>query len=259
MRDKKLYIILIICIFVFFFAMFLLLGVNNIRRGDTAATIVVGDTTIWTYQNGNWTNIRNVTSVQSLNWKEFHTFVDNKEFGDYYLWHDDKWYLFDKKNNAVPFEGTLLAYNSNFKIPVKDFTMREITNRSYVDQVLSDDALSLDSEFTVFLEVPFDIDQDGKEEMFYFISNAFPMESEPNIIFSIAFMVKNEKIYMIYHELNENRSLNGCKPFPTSFINVDQNRDYELIFSCGKYSMEDQIDMLVQWQQDGFKTLISNQ
>ena len=260
MKDKKVMIVLMISIFVFFIVMFLLFGVKNIKKGNIAATIVVGDTSIFTYQNRQWNNIRNSSSVQSLNWKPFHIFVDNEELGEYYLWHNDgKWYVFDQDNNAVLIDGNLLAYNSNFEIPVSSFVKENVTDRKYVDSVLMENNISISSEFTTIYQVPFDLDQDGVEEMFYVVSNAFIDEYEPESIFSFVFMVKEEEVVMIYKEVNSNRSFNGCKPFITSFLDVDQDDTYELLLGCGRYSIGEQIDMLYDYEKPEFKILISNQ
>ena len=71
-------------------------------------------------------------------------------------------------------------------------------------------------------------------------------------------MVKNNSIYMIYEDIRNNDYFNACKPFFTSFLDVDSNEQYEVIFSCGKYSMEEQVNTLYQFSENTFKVLISN-
>ena len=107
--------------------------------------------------------------------------------------------------------------------------------------------------------VSFDFDNDGKDEDFYVISNVFPLDFEPEMSFSIVFMVKDNNIYYIYNDVSKNNFTNGCKPFFTSFLDADNDGTYEFILSCGRYSISEQIDMLYKYSDDEFKILISNQ
>jgi len=258
MRDKKVYIILFVVLIVFFVVMFLVFGVENINQSKYSTTILVGDNTIWTYKNKNWVNVNTKSSISKLNWKKYNVFLDNKSFGNYYLWHDDKWYAFDNSKNAVNLDGNFLAYQANFKMKILDFTQEEINDRTYVDAVLAENQISLSSQFTSSYKVSLDFDNDEKLEDFYLISNAFPLDFDPEKIFSIVFMVKNEKIYYIYNDVSENRSFNGCKPFFNSFLDTNNDKTYEFILSCGRYSVSEQIDMLYKFENDSFKIVISN-
>lgn len=65
-------------------------------------------------------------------------------------------------------------------------------------------------------------------------------------------------LYFSSH-IDENRYENGCKPYLKGVMDVDNDSVYELIISCGKYSVEKPIDMLYKLTDDGFKILISNQ
>ena len=41
---------------------------------------------------------------------------------------------------------------------------------------------------------------------------------EPDVIFSVVIMVKDDTIYPIYTDFSENQSFNGCKPFFNTFM-----------------------------------------
>ncbi len=259
MSKKRTYIILIIAVLSFFIVMFLLFGLDNIKRGKYATILVVGDNTIWTYSNNNWSNVVEYTKIKNLNWKNYKVYLNNEYFGKYQLWHDDKWYAFDKDKKAVILDGELLAYNSNYNIDVKGVNESPISDRTYVNYVLQDNDLSPSSETTSEFLVSFDYDNDGVEEDFYVISNVFPIGFEPEMSFSIVFMVKNDKIYYIYNDVSKNRDTNGCKPYFTSFLDADNDGMYEFVLSCGRYSISEPIDMLYKFDHDEFKILISNQ
>lgn len=261
MRNKKVYIVLLVILVVFFVVMFLIFGLNNIRSAKDSATIIVGDSTVWSYDNKKWLNLTTPKSIDRLNWKKFNVFVNNENMGKYSLWHDDKWYAFDDEKNAVLLEGTLFAYRSNFDMRIVSFEESEIDDRTYVDYVLEENNLSLSSKFTASYKTSIDFDNDGVNEDFYLISNAFPLDFDPELIFSIVFMVKNEKVYYLYNDISEHRALNGCKPFFTSFLDVDNDKYQELILSCAGYSTSNQVDMLYKFNKDddAFKIVISNQ
>ena len=259
MRKKSTYVVLLIILLVFFVVMFLTFGIKNIREGKYGVTLIVGDNTIWSYNNRKWNNITSSASVQKLNWEKYKVFENNEEKGEYSLWHDDKWYAFDDEKNAINIDGNLLAYRANFNMKVYPFKEEKIDSMDYVAYVLEENNISTSSKFTTSYKVHFDFDNDGVNEDFYLVSNAFPMDFDPETIFSLVFMVKDNQIYYIYNDVSENRSFNGCKPFFTSFLDVNNDNTYEFVLSCGRYSIEEQVDMLYQFEDGAFKIIISSQ
>lgn len=258
MRDKKVYIVLLVILGVFFLVMFFTFGIGNIRQGKQSTTILIGDDTIWDYNKKKWLNLTTRSSIEKLAWKKFHVYLNNEEFGSYYLWHDDKWYAFDSKKNAVHLEGNFLAYRANYDMRILDFQEENIVDYTYVNTVLRENDLSISSQFTGSSKISIDFDDDGEKEDFYLISNAFPMDFEPEKIFSIVFMVKDEVIYYIYNDISDNRSFNGCKPYFTTFLDADNDNKLEFILSCGGYSTSKTVHMLYKYEQDAFKIVISN-
>ena len=260
MRMKKIYIILLIILFVFFLVMFCLFGLDNIRQREYSSVIIVGNDTVWTYKNKSWLNVNNPTSLHNYSWKDYTVYVNNEKKGVYKLWHDDKWYVFDDDNNAVQIDGDLLAYDANYKLKVKNFSVGSVSDLTYVNTVLEEKGFSLSSNFTVLNKIDFDYDEDGQEEEFYVMSNVFPIDFIPDYLFSIVFMVKNGEIYYIYDDVSKNTGYNGCKPYFTSFLDTNNDGKYEFILSCGRYSNAHKNNMLYQFNDelDSFKILISN-
>lgn len=259
MKDKKIYITLIIIIFVFSVIMFALFGVKNIQSEKDYATIIVGNRTVWKYEKNKWSIIRNLSSIESLNWQQFKVFDNQNELGNYYLWHDDRWYVFDENKSAINLEGDLFAYSSNYDLQIKHFSTEKTDVDAYVYQVLQDHDLSTSTKFTVLSKALIDFDNDQNVEEFYLLSNAFPNDFNPEYIFSFVFMVKNEQIYKIYDSIDKNRNMNGCKPYFTSFLDADHDGNNEFILSCGYYSDLGIVDMLYRFEDNQFKIVISNQ
>lgn len=259
MRKKKTYLIIIIILIIYLAGMYFFLGKDNLKEEKEATTIIVGDSTVWRYSSRKWLNIKKRATKETLNWQQFTIYDDNKKLGNYYLWLDDKWYFFDKNKNAIQTNGKTLAYKSNFNIDIKEYTEEQITDYSYVNYVLNENNLSTSSKFTSNYKVSIDIDNDQVNEDFYVISNSFAMDFTPDRIFSIVFMVKNNKIYYLYNDISDNKVNNGCKPYLNYFLDLNSDKKYEVILSCGKFSTETPVDMLYQFNNDSFEILISNQ
>lgn len=260
MNKKKRYIVILVVLAIYVVIMLLVLGKDMLITSKDTTTLIIGDTSIWDYKEESWTNITNSTTIESLSWKDYKVYIDNKEFGNYYLWNDDsKWYIFDEKKKAIKKDGSLIAVRSNKEIKIKDFKVSDIRNYYNVEKVLKQNELSVSSKYTVSTETSLDIDSDGKNEIFYFISNAFPLDYAPSKIFSIVFMVKDGKIYPIYTDISLNKINNGCKPYLNTVLDLDDDNIYEMVISCGKYSTEKPADMLYKFTDEGFKILISNQ
>ena len=255
-RYKVITIILVVYLVVFF----LIYGLSNIKNGQRKLTLLVGDNTVWDYSNRSWLNITREETLDSLNWQEYKVFLDNKYFGEYSMWYDDnKWYAFNSNKTAVKMEGELIAYKANYDLKIKEFETKENNNNTYIHQVLKDNNLSTSSQMTVNNVVNFDIDADGVEEQFYVISNAFASDFYPDTIFSIVFMVKEQKIYSMYTNIEKANYGNGCKPYIRTFLDINDDDKHELILTCAKYSVQEPEDMLFQLNKEKFDLLISNQ
>ena len=261
MVSKKVYIVLLIIIAVFFAFMFLTFGVDNVKQNNYSSTIIVGNSTVWDYSNKNWVNVRATTSIEKLNWNKFLVYSNNEKIGEYSLWHDDKWYVFDDNKNSVKIDGDLLAISANFDVKVLPFQLEQLNNNDmkYVYAVLQKNNLSVENKFTSLGKVRVDFDNDGVVENFYVMSNVFATDFTHKMIFSIVFMIKDDSIYYIYNDISENRSYNGCKPYFNSFIDVNNDNKYEFILSCGKFGSNNQVDMLYEFEENAFKIAISNQ
>lgn len=256
---KKRYIVILLIIIIYFTVFFLLYGKDEMKKSKLETTIIVNDSTIWQLKNKNWYNIRDDASKKDLNWEKFNIVINNKEIGKYQVVYDTKWYLYDDNKNPYSYTGNLLAYQANYKMKVKDFKETPINDYTYVNQVLEENSLPTNEELTVSNLITLDFDDDGVDENFYFISNAFPLDETPENIFSIVFMEKSGVIYKMYNSIEKNKGYNGCKPYINDIIDVNDDGKYEIILTCAKYSVETPIDMLYTFTNNDFRIIISNQ
>lgn len=260
MKKKKRYYVILIVLVIFTVLMYFAFGKENLAKGKDSTTIIVGNNTIWNYSDQQWLNITSSKTIESISWLDYNVYLDNKKFGKYYLWNDgNKWYIFDANKKAINKDGSILAYRSNYDIKITDFKQQPIRNYYNVNKVLKENNLSTSSIYTVSEEVSIDIDNDEKNETLYFVSNAFSLDYTPDKVFSFVFMVKDNKIYNIYRDVDKNFGTNGCKPYLSAVMDIDNDNTYELVVSCGRYSVSKPVDMLYKFTGTEFKILISNQ
>lgn len=259
MPNKKVYIILIVILLVFGIGMFVIFGIPNIKEESRESVLIVGDNTTWVYKDKKWTNVAYLEAINEYNWREFHVFENNNYLGDYYLWHDDKWYAFKEDREAINVVGNFLAYDANYEMKILDYVEGEVDDMTYVYQVLENNNLDKNSELSSIYKVSVDFDSDSIVEDFYIITNVFAMDFEPEENFGFAFMVKNNEVYAMYNDVGSSVGLNGCKPYYNTFIDTNDDGIYEVVLSCGRYSAEEPIDMLYQFDENQFKLMVSNQ
>lgn len=262
MRSKKTYIIILVILIIFASLMYIFVARKNIKEEKILTTIIVGNSSIWNYSSKRWINVKKQTTIEKLNWYTFKVYEDNKYLGEYSAWYDrTKWYYFDNKNNSINPTGKVLAYKSNNEMKIEEYTEKQIeaSDKKYINYVLEENELSTSSKFTSNYKVEIDYDNDSNIETFYVLTNAFPTEFEPDKIFSIVFMVKDNKIYYLYKDIDDNKINNGCKPYFNYFVDINDDKVDEIILSCGKYSENGIVDMLYKFVDNEFKIQISNQ
>lgn len=258
-KGKFKYIVIIVILIIYGIVMYFAFGVDEARERKAATTILVGDSAIWNYSSRDWMRVNTPSLLSSLNWQKFKVYIDNQYFGNYLVWRDDKWYLFDDDKKAVSYQGNLFAYQADFNMEILDFTTTAITDYTYVQQVLKAHGLDTNSQYTLANLSKVDFDKDGILEDFYVVSNVFAIDFFPTKYFSFVFMVDNNKIYMLYEDVDVNDGVNGCKPSLYTVADFDNDKENELILTCAKYSNQVPLIMLYEFRDDAFEIEISNQ
>ena len=274
MPKNKTYIILIIILLIFLVVMFFVFGDKKTKKDiqsfvseeqdnatqeviDEEVLLIVGKTT-WKYQNEEWSFVANKKDKQTYNGNSFHIYDGSNSVGEYYLRYENKWIPYDVHSKTPKIENFLLAYSSNQDMKVLKLKEEVIEADSYVQQVLRDNEVPSDSQFSSIYKVSVDFDSDSILEDFYIISNAFPIDFKPEISFSMAFMVDDGEIHDIYTDVSPIVSLGTCKPFYEGFVDTNNDGISEVILGCGKFSATERIDMLYGFEYNHFKMLISN-
>lgn len=259
--KKNKYLVLIVIIFIYFLVLYLIYGRDTIKTNQMKGHLIIDNNAIWSLKKGSWENLTYASDISKLSWQEYKVYLSSNYFGTYNLWYDaNRWYLFDSSNNPINYDSKMIATNLNYDLKFKNFTPQEITNFSVVNNVLNTSGISAlaPNEYTVKDVISIDFDDDNTTENFYLLSNAFPLETNPNVIFTIVFMEKDGKTYMLYTNIENNEGYNGCKPYISAIFDADNDSEYEILLSCGKYSQNGTIETLYKFKKDSFKVLINN-
>ena len=265
-KNKKIVIVMLIVLAVYALIMFLVLGgTKTFKKTNSQITIIMGDNATFTYNGSFWTYVELETTYSKLNWLKYDVYENNELLGNYSMWHNDKWYVFDgDEEHRTPVSVTedFIALRADSSIKLTPFESNKITDYSYVNAVLDSYGIQA-SYLTVDQVVSIDIDNDSMDENFYFISNSLPRENPENFNFTIVFMEKKGEIYNIYTDIQEMENSDGCKPFMRAVLDYDLDGEQEIIFACGGLSARKQKDYIYKFNHnntlDEFKLIVSNQ
>ena len=181
-KGRLKYIIIIVIIVVYGIGMYLVFGVDESRERRATTTLLIGDETVLNYTSRQWLNVTSQELLSSINWQDFNVYIDNEYFGNYLVWRDDRWYLFNQNREAVSYQGNdFFAYKAGFEMDVLPFQTTQITDFSYVNQVLENHGLASNPSYTLTEFSSFDFDKDGVNEDFYIPNLAILMQDEYDI------------------------------------------------------------------------------
>ena len=258
-HNNKIYLGIIIFFIIFAVVIFFLFGYNSMIKDKDKTTIVIGNDTVWRYNKQKWEYITDNYILDDYVDEIFNVYREESFKKIYLSYKNGEWIGYDKNKNEVKLEEDFFAYQSNIDIEVKSVEIKNINNMKYVNRVLDDNNLSRKSKFTSSYMFSFDIDKDGKEEDFYAFTNAFPMGFKTDKIFTFAYIVKHDKIYYIYKDVEDYHGFNGCKPYFTFIMDADDDSILEFVFNCGLYSTSKPIRRLYQFNDNEIKMLVSNE
>lgn len=242
-KNTRVAIIVIISLTILLLVFFLLSNRDGVvfRSSKSEGYLIVGQNAMFSYHNKKIYNVPiNSGVMKELDWQEFKVLENYKDKGNYLLHFDEKWYLFTKDRKAINYDNNnIIAYKTNYNINYVYKEPTKIVDNEYVNKV-ADKKGVLVEDLTVNEEVHMDVDNDGKNETFYLISTALPVIPSDNKEYSIVFMVKDGKVYNMFDNLNKTILPNVCQPKIEGFVNLNEDRRYEIILSCSTIGPREQ-------------------
>ncbi len=216
---KKLYIILGLLVIVLI--ILLVLVTNN-----KSEYLVFDNTTFLEYKNHTFQEVQ----YEDLLDKDFACFSLNKFIGYYNIYaRDTNNELFMTNNaneKAYTFEHPYLFVTSNVEVLEFDVIDADINDLSYLTYDLNKDFIESIDDLDSFKKVTYDIDDDGQKETIY---SASYYNIDDNNSFSIVFLVKNNKIYLmgessIFDAYDEEDSFGSMDHFSLKYLlNLDNS------------------------------------
>ena len=210
---KKVYIILGI-VFISLLIIFFVLTRN------VSEYIVLDNTTFLEYRNNTF---KEVEFDELLN-KNFACFSVGKFIGYYNVYaRDTNNELFmtnDLNENAYTFEHPYLFVTSNVEVLEVDIKDADNSDLSYITYDLNKDFIESIDDLDSFKKVTYDIDGDGQNEYIY---SASYYGIDDNNSFSVVFLVKNNKIYLmgessLFEAYDEEESFNSIDNFTLKYL-----------------------------------------
>lgn len=256
-KSNKKYVLLLFILIIFFIVMFFMYGIN---KKKTVGSFVVNKNEMFSFSEGTWKVIRTADDLKKFNWEKFNVYADNELLGKKMLWYDDNdgWYLFDSNRNSYNYAGNLFAYNTTYDFQYLNIVSSDIDTLSYAKTLMKKNNVNVNTSYTNANLYEVDFDNDGVQEKFYTITNAFDIDNNPSKYFSFVFMVKNEKIYVLYNAVAKFSTYDGCIPYINAIGDFDNDKNREILIGCNKYSIQTPITMLYKYDKREFKLILSN-
>lgn len=256
MKEKKKYIIVFVILAIYILIIFLTNGKNIIRENFDSVYMMISPSTQWKFEKGNWTI---ATNIVDYSLKSFHTYVDNKPFGNYNVTYNNKFYLFDDKRNSIKYDGNLIAIRGSIPIDIINFKDEKIEpSIEVVSNALKEKNINASIENIRVRKIEIDLDNDRQTENIYITSNVFyAKENEDS--FALVFIVENNQIVYIYEEIEKYiKTLEMCTPYIQNIIDIDKDKKYEIVMGCEYFSNNGVCHNLYDNKTNRYKNLLKN-
>lgn len=243
MRSKKSFIILGIVFVLYLLVLFVFIPLGNKDRENQYITyLIVGSNVKWQYEDGKWNVMEDEN--KKIGYNRYECYANQKYLGNYSLSsYQNKWYLFDRNNDSIDYEGVLFAYYSKSEMTVSEEKAQQIdiAGQTYLTEYLEEKGVSLHNYTNLVVNKMYhmDFDGDGKKEKLYLASN-FRDQNVEGKVFSIVFYEKNGGIHIIKEKI-EQKDAGMLLPYYDIIAVFDFKNDgkYEFIMQDVPFSRGD--------------------
>lgn len=253
--NKKSYIILFGILIIYTVIMIILFGTDYIKKKTSNTFLFVSPDTRWHYFKGNWTSNVKANSYNNIN---FDVYIDSKKLaGEYNLVYNDEMYIFNKNKDSIDYEGKLLGYHGIDKIDVKSFEEQDldVNDSKIIDEVLEKNKVSYYGQYAG-KKIVTNIDKDNDLESIYYVFNIYD-DTITNNAFVFTFILDNGKVEYLYQNVGNKSDIitKMCVPSIHSIVDLDSDKNYEIIMSCEFASMKGTCNYLYKKGKKGYEIL----
>ncbi len=229
MSNKKKILIVISILAIYLIIMIALFGVDQVKNKWYYVDILMEPYTYWHYENGYWKNEEK--NPDSMLGKSYKVYGDHKFLYDGILQYNfEKWYAFDQNNQPLTLKDNFFAYRGNMNIEVLDFEIQEMSNSEKIEAkgLLKEQDIQFEPVYTKQNKIELDLNNDGKKETIYIISNTLGTEDQETY-FSIAYIKENGKKEILINDISKDMYSVAALNIK-EIIDINKDKKYELIF-----------------------------
>lgn len=261
-KIPKMYIAIAVILVIYLAGIFLFQ--YSTKKSNKETIMMMGTDTKLLYKNGEWNSFPTYTT--DYDWKKFDIYengflkdkymIENREGNIHYY---DNGYV-----NLGVLTDDFIAIKSdeNYHVIAKNESTIDNEN-TFVKQVLSDNHINNIENVRNYKVLSADLNQDGKEDNIYYISNLFLGKGDK--FFSIVFSVINDKIVYITRYVENNiYAGTDIEARPTIhdgvlqlIFNIDGTKNFDIFINNSYYGRSESCTEIYRYQTGKFNKLMS--
>lgn len=239
-------IVFLLLIISLIFSLIYLPYINN-----NSIYVVVEDKAVWRNIGGKWSN-SSIRKLKRMSFNEFYSFDTKGYVGKTYLNYNEQMEVYNNNFEKISLTNGLLSIKTNTGLKntkvAKFYNDIDDSDYPYIYKVLEKFSIKEELSITA-LKYTIDLNNDGKEDKIYSISNFYNGE-EKDQAYSIIFSVINDNIEIIEKVVvDKNEELKTQTLYLRYIVDVDSDNNYEFIILKTSYG-NSQYDCNVMYKYD---------
>lgn len=229
MENKKSIIIVIVILVLYLLLMVVILGIDKLKNKLYRFEILMEPNVYLKYENGKWEDIESDTT--EMLGKKYHVYGDHQFLYEGIMQYAmNKWYAFDNNDEPLSLPDQFFAYRGNKKMDVRNFEILDMTESEIEEakELLKEEKVNFEIVFKKTEKIEFDLDNDGKIETIYIVTNDYDYESQKKA-FSIVYIKNENKVNILISHIADDYTTVPNITLKEIF-DYNHNKKYELLF-----------------------------
>ncbi len=208
MKNKRIILGIVVVLAIYAVIMIIMFYKKN-SNINTDKYLIVNNNLNLKFNNGKYVKV-GTSEIENSN-IEFKAYVNNNYFGKYYLKYGGSWNLFDKSNNFIKYDGSLIAVSDGYELDFDNLNSRTI-NDDEKNYLTSKYGIN-NYDFLITNEVyDIDLDKNGTMDKIICISNSYYYSLSETYIenydiknnYSLVLVILNGDEKVIHKEIGKN-------------------------------------------------------
>lgn len=251
---KKRYLIVGSVLLVYVIMMIIIFGTDLFKN---KTYIMIGADEKLKYEHGKYVDIKD--SEKSLyQGQNFDIYDETGHLGIYQLkYHQGRWHAFADDYSFVKLTEPIFAIKSNKKYSVPTYSVGNLNSEDIkvLNSMLKEEGIT---NYNLMLnqKIMIDLDNDGKNESLYSVSNLFEDEGADGY-FSLVYYVKNDKVKILKKKIvGLDDAYDSEQYYLTKLIDLKNDKKLEIVVTRTCYSLScDDCSEIYTWKWGNYKKL----